>query len=210
MRSLTKLMAMAAIIASALWSCSGGGADTLLFGKLPGVYAGMLADKEAIREEAKSVSSASQMKDLSEKADKLQEEWAARIEEAARGLDGREIEFAESDITVTKPLSLTYEGFFSKSSMTPDFIVSGEAEASADIIPESKLPLTSYTVYIVGYDAAGQEVFANKVGFIPAEMAGGKSVIKAGTPVDFDHLYFSEKKAEDYPKAAVLKLEVRE
>lgn len=94
--------------------------------------------------------------------------------------------------------------------MTPYYGIDGEAEAASDIAPESPLPLSSYTVYIVGYDSDGNEVFESKEGFIAAQKEGDKAVIKAGTPVKFDQLQFSPKKIEGYGRPATLRLETRD
>lgn len=48
--------------------------------------------------------------------------------------------------------------------MTPYYGVDGQAEAAADIVPAGALPQNSYSVYIVGYDAGGKEVFESKEG----------------------------------------------
>lgn len=202
---------MAAILIPAITSCSGGsgGSDTLLFGSLPGVHAEMQQAKEKFFEEAKTADSESQLKSLQEKGDKLGEEYAAKIEEAAKGLDGREVTITNGEIKVTSPVSLTYRKFFSKTDMTPCFEVNGAAEAAADFSPKSEYPQKMYTVYVVGYDANGTEVFDSRIGMIDAEENGGKAVVKAGTPVKFDELQFSGKKVDAYQQAATLKLEAR-
>lgn len=225
MRKTIKLVALAAIVAATMASCAGksssdaGAAGTaeassttsesLLFGELPALHIEMQAAKDAIKEEGKQVKTEAQFKELAEKEEKIKAEYTAKIEEAAKALNGNAINLTDGDIKVTEPVALTYEGFFSKTGLTPKFSVSGKAEAAADFTPETKYPQDSYTVYVVGFDGSGQEVFSSKIGFIAAVKEGGKSVVKAGTPVKFDNMQFGAKKAADYQKATSLKLMVQ-
>lgn len=210
MKTNLKLMAMAVIALSTLFSCSqGGGSDSMLFGSLPGEYEKMQAAKDALREEARNASSEAQMTRLMEKSNELKEEWTVKIENAAKSVDGRQIDITDGDIKVTSPISLTFRNFFSKMDLTPTFSIAGSAEAASDIVPEGKYPLAYYTVYIVGYGAENQELFTGRMGSIKAEITGDKAVVKAGTPVEFDMLQFSAKEVTGYEDAKSLKLEVR-
>lgn len=213
MNYLKHLVTLSAIVVTMLSSCSGDGSgnssDSLLYGNLPAVYSKMQEAKQSIKEEYKAAHSESQAKDLMEKADKLEKEYSEKIESAAKALDNKDINISEGDFKITVPVSLVYEGFFSQLSMTPYFKVNGNAEASADLIMNSGLPLTGYKVYIVGYGADNEELFASTVGMIDAEVNGDTAVIKAGTPVKFDRLQFSEKETTEYQKATSLRLEPR-
>lgn len=206
-----KLMALVAILTPMLFSCSGGvgSSDTLLFGSLPGVYGQFQTEKDQLQEEAKNINSEADKAKLIEKSEKMKEEWSAKIEESAKSIDGKTIEFAESDIKVINPISLQFDGFFSKTDMTPKFKINGSAEAPAEINTGEMYVGTSENVYIVGYNAEGQEVYQIKGGFIPVENVDGKAVVKAGTAVNFDTFHFSGKKVEEYEAAKTLKLEVR-
>jgi len=211
MKRNLKLFALAIFFLPLISACSDSGkkSDSLLYGSLPGVVEEMQSVKEKFFEEAKAADSEEKIKTLMEKSEKLNEESAAKIEESAKSLDGREISFTEDDLKVTEPVSLTFEDFFSKTDMTPYFKVDGKAEAAKDIYPEGEYPLTYYTVYVVGYDAEGKELFTNRIGNIEAAKDGEKAIIKAGTPVKFGELQFSDKKVEGYQQARSLKLEAR-
>ncbi|MGM9816383.1 MAG: hypothetical protein ACI304_04925 [Lepagella sp.] len=213
MKTFLKLAAIALVSLISLpilSSCGGASGGSGLFGGLPDKFADMQKEQDALREEAKKIENEQDKAKLIEKSEKMKEEWTVKIENEAKALDGKEISFADSDIKVSKPVSLTYTDFFSKLDLTPAFKVNGEAAAAVDITPESKYALDRFSVYVVGYDDAGQETFQSKVGSIKAEVNGDKAVVKAGTPVEFDTLQFSDKKVEEYQKTKSLKLEVRE
>ncbi len=205
-----KLMAYAAILMPMLFSCSGGAgsSDTLLFGSLPGVYEQFLTEKDQITEEAKNIKSEAEKAELIEKSEKMKKEWSAKIEESAKSLDGKPIEFAESDITVIDPISLQFDGFFSKSDLDPRFSVNGSAKAASEINTGFDYVISAETIYIVGYDAEGQQVYKTKAGFISVENVDGKAIVKAETPVTFDPILFSEKEIAEYKSAKTLKLEI--
>lgn len=205
-----KLMALAAIAMPFMFSCSGSGSssDTLLFGALPGQFEQLLAEQAELKEKAKDIKSEAEKAELIKKSEEIKEKWSGKIEESAKALDGKQIEFAQSDVKVTQPVSLQYEGFFSKSDMTPKFKINGAAEVTSEINTDAPYILPSEHVYIVGYNAEGQEVYRIKSGFVAAENVDGKSVVKAGTPVTFDPIVFSDNKVEQYKEAKTLKLEV--
>lgn len=205
-----KLMALAAIAMPFMFSCSGGGSssDTLLFGALPGQFEQLLAEQAELKEKAKDIKSEAEKAELIKKSEEIKEKWSGKIEESAKALDGKQIEFAQSDVKVTQPVSLQYEGFFSKSDMTPKFKINGAAEVTSEINTDAPYILPSEHVYIVGYNAEGQEVYRIKAGFVAADNVDGKSVVKAGTPVTFDPIVFSDNKVEQYKEAKTLKLEV--
>lgn len=203
-------MAVAAMTLPVFFSCSGGGgsaSESVLFGEVPAIYGEMQETKDALKEEYKTCDSESEAKSIMEKADKLNEEYAVKIEEAAKALDGKEISFSESDIKVTSPVSLTFEKFFSKIDLTPYFKVNGSAEAAKDVTFDCDW--AAFNVEIVGYGSDGQELFSSKVGLIDAVVGDGQAVVKAGTPVKFDYLQFGKKKVAEYQQASSLKLEIR-
>ena len=161
-------------------------------------------------EKAKEIKTEADKAKLIKESQEMEEKWTTRIEESAKALDGKPVAVADGEIKVTEPLSLTFDGFFSKSDITPVFVVSGAAQAAVDITTESEFPRSSYQVYIVGYGPDGAEVFDNRIGTIDAQEIDGKAVISAGTPVKFERLQFSGKDAPDYPIAETLKLVVEE
>lgn len=207
-----KTLALVVALMPMLLSCSGGSgssSESPLFGSLPGVYAKFQTEKDKIKEEAKNIKSEAEKAELIKKSEKMEEKWSAKIEESAKALDGKPIELAESDIKVTQPLSLQFDGFSSgKSDLLPKFRVNGSAETASDINTDGVYVGVSESVYIVGYNSEGTEVYKIKVGFVPSENVDGKAVVKAGTPISFDVVHFSSKYLEDYEAAKTLKLEV--
>lgn len=210
MKAILRILVLGAIAFPILTSCSGGSASKAsLFGSLPAEHEQFQAEKDAIKAKAKDIKTEADKAKLIAESQEMEEKWAAKIEETAKSLDGKPIGITDSEIKVTTPLSLTFDGFFSKSDLTPLFKINGSAKAAADITPEGEYPRAVYSVYIVGYDATGQETFSSKIGHITAEQTDNTAVIKAGTPVNFESLQFSGKKAADYQLTETLKLEVR-
>lgn len=203
-----KMLAIIAILMPMLFSCSGGAgsSNSALLGTLPGEYAKFEEEKNQIKEEAKNIKSEADKKKLIEKSEKMESKWSAKLEESAKSLDGKPLEFAESDIKVTEPVSFEFDGFFSKSDMQPKFKINGAAEAATEINTGDNYVIPSEMVYIVGYNAEGQEVCKIKAGSIAVENVDGVSVVKAGTPVKFDTFHYSTK--ENYSAAKTIKLEV--
>lgn len=203
-----KLLALAAILMPMMFSCSGGASssNSALLGSLPDEYAKFQEEKAKIGEEAKNIKSEADKKKLIEKAQKMEEKWSAKLEESAKSLNGKPLEFAESDIKVTEPVSFEFDGFFSKSSMNPKFKINGGAEAATEINTGENYVLGSERVYIIGYDADGQKVCKIHAGSIDVENIDGKSVVKAGTPVRFSSFHFNSD--ENYGASITIKLEV--
>lgn len=203
-----KLLALVAALMPMLFSCSGGASssNSALLGSLPGEYQQFQEEKDQIGEEAKNIKSEADKKKLIEKAQKMEEKWGAKLEESAKSLDGKPLEFAESDIKVTEPVSLEFDGFFSKSDLEPKFKINGSAEAATEINTGVDYVLPSERVYIFGYDAEGQVVCKIHAGQIAVENVDGESVVKTGTPVEFSTFNFNPN--EDYAAAKTLKLEV--
>lgn len=204
------LVAFAAILTPTLFSCSENSAssDTPLFGSLPGVYAQFQAEENILKEEAKNIKSEADKAKLIEKSEKMNEKWSAKIEESAKFLNGKTIDFSESDIKVTRPMSLEFDGFTNKSDIVPKFKVNGSAEIPSEINTGLVYISPSQNVYIVGYNAEGEQVYKVKTGFVPVQNVDGKAVVKAGTNVDFTPVYYSGKNTEEYQIAKTLKLEV--
>lgn len=206
----SKFFAVAIGLMPLLLSCSGGGnsSSASLFGTLPGEYSKFQTEKNKITEEATNIKSEAEKAKLIEKSKKLQEKWSTKIEECAKNLDGKPIEFAESNFKVIEPISLEFNGFSSQSDLTPKFLINGSAEAQNEINTDYDYVLPSEQVYFVGYDADGQEVYHLSVGTVAVENIDGKSVVTAGTPIKFSSLRFYPGEIENYEAAKTLKLEV--
>lgn len=209
MKKIVTMMAIAAMSASIMISCSGSGSSKgSIFGSVPEKCEQFLQEKEELSKEAENIQTEADKAKLIEKSQKMQEKWQAKIEESAKALDGKAIEFAESAIKVTEPVSLEFEKFFSESTLTPKFKVNGKAEAATDITTELKYIRPHTSVYLVGYNAEGQEAYKLNVGSIEVQNQEGNVFIPAGTPVEFSSFQFSLK-GEDCKDAQTLKLEVR-
>lgn len=201
-----KLMALAAIFLPAMLSCSSD-TQTPLFGSLPEVYSKFKVENDALQEEAKNIKTEAEKAELIKKSGELKEKWTSKIEASAKALDGKTIEFAESDIKVTEPISLQYEKIFSDSKLNPQFKINGAAEAATDI-PVDANYMSTRTVNICGYNAEGQEIYKINVGRIATEEKDGQKIIAAGTPVQFSTLYFPTKNVDEFKNVTTLKLEV--
>lgn len=205
-----KSMAFFAIVMPLMLSCSGGGStsDSTLFGPLPEYFEQISAEQTKLKEDAKNIKSEAEKAELIKKSEEMKEKWGAKIEESAKALNGKPVEFAESNIKVTAPVSLEFDGFFSKSDMTPKFNVNGSAEAASEINAGVDYVLPKEKVYVVGYNAEGQQVYKIDVGSIAVENVDGKAIVKAGTPVVFSSFHMSDSKAAEYKAAKTVKLEV--
>lgn len=215
------LLAAVAVLATMIQSCSSGGSstDTKLFGPLPGVYQDYLTKMEALKNE--SVENRDDFEKVHAEAEKIKEDYKVKIEDASKALDGRALDVAnDSCFTVKTPLSLTFDGFFSRLDMLPKFKVSGEVVTAKDIFPPMSDNLTRayindpsmlkapYHVNLVCYDAEGNELFTSKIGYIKAQVMGDRVGIPASTPVDLESLQFSKKKCPDYERVATMKIAV--
>lgn len=206
-----KLMVSVTILMPVLFSCSGGSgsSDAPLFGSIPGEYEKFQAEKDKISEEAKNIKSESDKAKLIEKSEKMKEEWSAKFEKSAKALDGQPIEFAESNLKVTKPISLEFVKISGKSNPAPEFKINGSAEAAREIKLDFSYVLPSQTVYIVGYNAEGEQLYKIRAGSIAVENVDGMAVVKAGTPVEFNNtFYFNTSYVKEYMDTKTLKLEI--
>ena len=197
---IIKLMALAAILMPLLFSCSGGGSSAGMLGQLPDKYAQFTEEKAELKKEAQNIKTEADKKRFLEKSEKLNKKWKEKLEATAKDLNGKPIEFAESQFEVTSPVSLEFEEFSSESALTPRFKVNGEAKAASDYSTEN--------VYITGYDAEGKQVYKAKVGSVEVQDADGKLLVKAGTPVKFDKLGFGKADVEGSKLAKSYKLEM--
>lgn len=206
-----KQMALAVLLMPLLFACSGGSStDTNLYGSLPEKYEKFMQEKADLKKQAENIKTEADKKKLIEKSEKMQAEWKVKIEECAKTLNGKPIEVEKCDFTITTPLSLEFTDFYSNSNLTPSFKINGEATATSDMKTGNDFILPSENVYLVGYNAEGQEVYKTLVGNIAAENVDGKAFVKAGTPVEFKKLKFSKSDIENGCKdAKTYKLELK-
>lgn len=158
--------------------------------------------------EAENIKTEADKKRFLEKSEKLNKKWKEKLEATAKDLNGKPIEFAESQFEVTSPVSLEFEEFSSSSALTPKFKVNGEAKAASDITIDQKYYYSTENVYITGYDAEGKQVYKARVGSVEVQDADGKLLVKAGTPVKFDKLGFGKADVEGSKLAKSYKLEM--
>lgn len=207
-----KQMALAVLLMPLLFACSGGSStDANLYGSLPEKYEKFMQEKADLKKQAENIKTAADKKELIEKSEKMQAEWKVKIEECAKTLNGKPIEVEKCDFTITTPLSLEFTDFYSNSNLTPSFKINGEATATSDMKTGNDFILPSENVYLVGYNTEGQEVYKTLVGYIAAENVDGKTFVKAGTPVKFENVKFSNSDIENGCKdAKTFKLELKQ
>lgn len=98
---IIKLMALAAILMPLLFSCSGGGSSAGMLGQLPDKYAQFTEEKAELKKEAENIKTEADKKRFLEKSEKLNKKWKEKLEATAKDLNGKPIEFAESQFEVT-------------------------------------------------------------------------------------------------------------
>lgn len=207
---MKKIRTLVAVIATAvitLTSCSGSGAGSdknSIFGSLPSEYSEYMAERAKLKEKGEKVTTEAEKAELIEKGKKLDEKWSAKLEKAAREVDGKEINITDSLFKVTSPISLTFEKL-NGSSLAPRFKINGSAENAELITVENTFNPQRY-VYLAGYDAQGNQLFRMEVGKITGEINGTTLEIQPGTPVDFSTLKFYPADVDKYPEAKTYKL----
>lgn len=217
-----KLTAMVAIAMATLTlsSCGGGvgSSDSKFFGNVPGIYSEMTAKKEAMQEKFKTCESQDEAMKLMADAVKAEKEYESKLEEAGKALDGKTIEIESTpEITVNSPITLTFDGFWSKSGLEPKFKMEGDVVAAQNYQSEDSKMLSTgdpsryvgmaQQVFLVGYDDAGTRVFSQKVAYFPMDLISESALgVKAGTPLKFETFQIAEKNAEGCLKATSLKL----
>lgn len=225
MFKLNNLLAAVAVLfaASSLTACgesAGAVAGSKFFGDVPALYLQMMEKKADIKEQFKNASSEGEAKDLMTQAQQFEDDYRVQIQNAASDLTGKTIEVVSTDdFTVNTPLTMTFDGFFSKSDMTPQLKFTGEVVAARDYqsddakgITDAGGDLSRYVglaqhIYLEGYDDQGNQVFSSQVGYAPLGLSGdGQLLVKTGTPVKFDNLTINKKNAEGCLKATSLRL----
>lgn len=207
-KSMFWSLVMAFVMLPMMSSCSGDGSSDSMFGSLPKVYGEYLEAGNKLKEEAKNIKTDEDKAKYIEKTEKLKEKWSVKIEKAAKKLDGKTINFEEGMFKVTQPISFQFDKIDGRSGLIAEFNFIGAAEASYDIVLNRSYKVTSASVKMVGYDAAGQETFSFDVGETDVADKDGKYIITKGTPVNFGYFRFGGDNVEKYKNTKVLKLEV--
>lgn len=205
---------LCAIIGIAVSSCGKGAPEAIIYGDIPGILAEYNAENSALKEKAKKVDNADDFAKLASKADKLKEGLKADLEKAGEAYSGSTIE-AEgiNGINIVKPLTLTYDGFFS--STTVRFKVDGEVVTSETITLDYPKVNTAYrkewpdqVALLKFYDADGNELRSQQVGSFETVITDdGSIIIPAGSKMKFNQsLTIGEKGADDALQAKSLKV----
>lgn len=199
------------IISIVLISCSDGNNNKGILGNLPEVFEECYAENNKLKEKAQEIKTQEEKAALIKESKEQGEKWRVKMETTSKALDGSELNIKDGDISVSKPVVITFNGFVSKRKLMPKFKLTGDASAAVDIFPKVPLLSTYYNVYLVGYDEEGNELFSTRVGTIDGQKLPDtdKGEIKAGTPVKFDNLLFSSKDCEGYKNVTKLMLETK-
>lgn len=219
---MKKTFKLAAIAFSAfvLSSCgSGSKSDALLFGEIPGIMAELQSEVQKIKENPDIFKNEEEFKKADKKLKELNEQAEKDLTAAMKEIAGKEFEVTcDAPLKVNKPLSLSPDGFFSKSGLEPKFKVEGEVVAETDApaaFPQSmvdyyvRMPQTApieQTVELVGLDAEGNELYSFNVGSFSPVVEGDKVIVKGGQVMKNDGFHLGKKEAEKYLKATSLKL----
>ena len=206
MKKFTIFAVLATALLMTMSSCSGsdaGSDKSLLFGSLPSEYAEFKSKRDKLNEEAKDIKTEEEKAELIKKGKKLDEKWTPKLEEVAKGLDGREINITDSIFKVTAPISLTFEKL-KGSTLEPIFKINGSAETTEPIMIENTFN-PSRLVYIAGYGADGNELFKSQVGRISGNVSGNKLEIPAGTSIEFTTLKFDSAYVDKYIETKTIK-----
>lgn len=224
MKHLFKLMSIVGIASLGLSSCGGSSSsESMLFGNVPSIVANYDTKNDQLKEELKNCDSQSKGQKIFDEAEALKNETLSKVEEAGEAWSGSTIDLtSDASFNVKTPLTVTFDGFFSKSSFTVKYNLEGEILTAKDCIWE---PLTdsektmvdqilkdgikSYSIAnvgIIGLDEDGNEITSDKIGYAMLAIIDGKVGVAANTPVKLDKLVMSSKTVSQYPLVKSLKL----
>mgnify|MGYP000794379460 FL=1 len=214
-----KLITAAAIACASLIlaSCGGGSSsDSRFFGNVPGLCAKWEQTNDGLKEKFKTADSAEAAGKIMDEANASKEEYKAKIEEAAKGLDGKTIEIQSTpQFTVNSPLTLTFDRM---SSMDPRFKLAGDIVAGENYQSENARSLSdgsdpsrykglSQHVYLIGLDNEGNKVLESKIGYFPMDLINDTELgVKAGTPLELETFTIHDGNMEGCIKATTLQL----
>ncbi|MCH5347149.1 MAG: hypothetical protein J1E63_08560 [Muribaculaceae bacterium] len=196
---------MAVMVTFVVSSCSDSGANP--FGSFCGKYADYLKVNNELKEKAQKIETQEDKARLIAEQEKIKTEWSEKLTKAAEKLNGRTLEITGTDfIEVITPITMTFKELGS-SSLAPIFTLEGEAKVKADINGELSYRVNNRTVYLVGYNKEGEQIYRESIGEVDCTYDNGMYTIPAGTSVNFKKLRFDDDDAELYPQTATLKLE---
>lgn len=194
-----------------MMSCSGEDDSKSPFGSLPKVYGEYLKEYDELKEKAKDIKTEKEKAEYLEKTNKLLDKWTAKIETAAKKLDGKVVEFGEGQFVTTQPISFQFSKINQKDYTYVVFDFNGSAETAEDIAFERNYYTPAKSVRMVGYDAEGQQLFYERnVGSVEVIEKDDKSFIPKGTPIKLSSFQFGGANMDMYRNATVLKFEVVE
>lgn len=217
--NLTNKLITATAIACAsltLASCGGGSSsDSRFFGNVPGLCAEWEQTNNDLKEKFKTSESAEAAGKIMDEANASKEEYKAKIEEAAKGLDGKTIEIQSTPrFTVNSPVTLTFDRM---SSMDPRFKLAGDIVAGENYQSENARSLSDGAsdvsrykglgqhVYLIGLDNEGNKVLESKIGYFPMDLISDTELgVKAGTPLVLETFTIYDGNMEGCIKATTL------
>lgn len=225
MKKFLKLVSIIGIATICLSSCGGSSSssESLLFGKVPSIVASYQTENDQLKEELDKCKSESQGKKIFDKAEALKKETLTKVEEAAQAWNGTTLDISSGEsFTVRTPLTVTFDGFFSKSDFKVEYKLSGDVVTAKDfiwepvtdteksivsmILKEGVKPYANTNVDIIGLDENGNEITSDVIGIVDLAIIGDKVGVAANTPVKLGTLVMSSKKASEYPLVKSLKL----
>lgn len=214
---------IASIASISFVSCGGrkSSSESKIFGSIPGIYADYQAKNADILGKMENCSSQDEGMKLFQEQEEIQKEYLDKIETVGKNFDGTVLDIESAhDFTITEPVIMTFDGFWSKLNLEPKFKLTGVVEAATDhesstlsqsasiyVKDPSQLKAMPTPVMLVGMDSEGNELFSERVGHAPLSVLSETQIgVKAGTAIVFESLNFVGKKAEAYTKVVTLHL----
>lgn len=204
------ILSVSIVFSAILSGCVGssGSSESLLFGKVPSIVEKYQEENNRFKEALKRCDSKSEAEKIFTDAEALESETLSKVEEAGQAWSGTTLDILSNDsLTIKTPLTVTYDGFFSKMSFQVKYQLTGEIVVAKDLV----MPARQGSVYIVGLDADGNEIVRNKIGMVSSvdDLDGNGNVkVPAGRIVSFEPLTFRDSKAAEYPKIKSLKIAI--
>lgn len=191
--------AVVAVMTMVVAGCGGSSSSeesSMLFGKVPAIVAHYQTENDKLKEAFEKCGSESEGMKIFEQGEALERETLAKAEEAGQAWSGTTLNLAsDASFEVKTPLSVTFDGFFSKSNFSVKYKLAGEIVTAKDLIWE---PLTdteknvveaalnygieSYhiaKVDILGLDADGNEITSDEIGYVKLTIIDGKVGVAA-------------------------------
>ena len=179
-------------------SCTG---SSSFFGDVPDLMYKFNQTRYSLEKEEQTLKTEKEREEFIAKRAETIQKYVTKIENATNEFVGKPLDFIDNENFVVKaPVSFTLISVNSEMNVFLDF--SGEIVAGRDINVDKEY--NSYGEYVPFYlvglnrkktDWGGFALFAGK---IYPEKIGDEYVIKAGTPVKFEHIYLNPFDCEDY------------